>query len=269
MGDETTVNEDMTYLDLQGLAGVSKHTGGFPATEELLAMCHIEGSREVLEVGCGIGAGAAHMAKQYGLRVVAVDLSEKMLDWARQRVQEAGVAGRVEFHQANVLDLPFDADRFDAVICESVLAFLEDKAAAIAEMVRVLKPGRYVGLNEVLWMETPPPGLAQKAAPTTSLGAHILTADGWRELWGASGLEDAEVRVYAVDAAEEVRSRIAWIGGRQVLRAWRRLLPLYIRKPAMRSALKGLMDTPREWFACLGYALLAGRKTAGSGLAPE
>ena len=75
-----------------------------------------------------------------------------------------------------------------------------------------------------------------------------------------AGLEEGDVRVYPVDAAQEVRSRVAWIGWRQVLRAWRCILPLYLRKPAMRSAIKGLMDTPREWFAFLGYVLLAGRK---------
>jgi SAM-dependent methyltransferase len=261
MSNEININDDISYLDLQGLAGVSKHTGGFPATEELLAMCHIEDAQEVLEVGCGIGVGAAHMARKYGLRVVAVDLSETMLDWARQRVEREGVAERVEFHKANVLDLPFEDDRFDAVICESVLAFVGDKTAAIAEMMRVLKPSGYVGLNEVVWLEEPPEGLAQKADPSGSLGTHVVSADRWRELWAASGLQEGDVRVYPIDAAQEIRSRIRWIGWRQVLSAWRRTLPLYVTKPAMRTALKGLMDTPREWFAFLGYVLLAGRKS--------
>ncbi len=261
MSVKSNVNEDISYLDLQGLAGVSKHNGGLPATKELLAMCRLQEAKEVLEVGCGIGAGATYMARTHGVRVVAVDLSEKMLEWARLRVRQEGVADQVELHQANVLDLPFEAERFDAVICESVLAFVQDKPRAIAEMLRVLKPGRYVGLNEAVWTEEPPEGLAQKAAPTGSLGAYILTAAAWRELWEASGLREPEVRVYQVDAAEEVRSRISWIGWRQILRAWGRILPLYLRKPAIRSQIKGLLDTPREWFAYLGYALLAGKKS--------
>jgi SAM-dependent methyltransferase len=261
MSDKIKVNEDIDYLDLQALAGVSKHDGGFPATRELLAMCHISDAREVLEVGCGIGVGTAYMARTHGVRVVAVDLSEKMLDWARQRAQREGVADQVQFHQANVLDLPFEDNRFDAVICESVLAFLQDKPRAIAEMVRVLKPGGYVGLNEAVWTEEPPEGLAQKAAPTSSLGTDIITADRWRELWAASGLEDAEVRVYELDAAEEVRSRVRWIGWQQILRAWGRIIPLYVRKPVMRSMIKELMSTPREWFAYLGYVLICGRKS--------
>jgi SAM-dependent methyltransferase len=255
------VNKDVSYLDLQGLAGVSKHTGGFPATEELLSMCHIEDASEALEVGCGIGVGAAHMARKYGLRVVAVDISEKMLDWARQRAEQEGVAERVEFRLANVLDLPFEADRFDLVICESVLAFVQDKTAAIAEMKRVLKPGGYLGLNEVAWLGEPPAGLIDKASAGGMLGTEIVTVDRWRELWAASGLEDAEVRVCQIDATEEVRSRIAWIGWRQVLRAWRRILPMFLTQPAMRSSLKQLMDTPREWFGFCSYLLLAGRKS--------
>jgi len=50
MASEIKVNKDISYLDLQGLAGVSKHTGGFPATEELLSMCHIEDAKEALRL---------------------------------------------------------------------------------------------------------------------------------------------------------------------------------------------------------------------------
>lgn len=260
MSNESRGNQEISFFDLQGLAGTSKHIGGFQATEELLAMCHFQEAQEVLEVGCGIGVGAAHMARKYGLRVVAVDLSDKMLDWARQRVQREGVAERVEFHQANVLDLPFARDRFDAVTCESVLAFVEDKPAAIAEMVRVCKPCGYVGINEVTWLHQPPAGLVEKTGG--SLGTEVVTADRWRELWAASGLEEPDVRMYPVDPRQEVRARLAWIGWRQILSAWRRIVPLYVTKPAMRNAIKGLMGMEREWFAYLGHALMAGRKAS-------
>ncbi|MFX1555480.1 MAG: class I SAM-dependent methyltransferase, partial [Promethearchaeota archaeon] len=96
----------MTYLDLQAYAGVTKHMGGFEATNELL-----------------------------------------------QRAKQEGVEDRVEFRTTDVLDLPFEVDRFDVVLCESVLAFIEDKPRAIRECVRVVKPGGYVGLNETFWIE--------------------------------------------------------------------------------------------------------------------
>jgi arsenite methyltransferase len=193
---------------------------------------------------------------------MATDISEEMLEWARKRVQREGVADRVEFRRADVLELPFEADRFDAVISESVLAFLEDKDRAIHEMTRVLKPGGWMGLNETCWLREPPAGLAQKADPSSALGTYILTGNEWHDVWNAAGLEEAEVRVGAVDAAEEVRSRLSWVGARQILRAWSRIIPMYFTRPAMRSVIKETLGTPREYYAFMGLALLAGRKPA-------
>ena len=136
------------YLDMQAYVGITKHNGGFAATNELLSLCHIEEAREVLNVGCGIGVGSAYIAKKYNCHVVGVDISEKMIEWSRQRAREERVEDKVEFRVANVLELPFEADRFDVVSCESVLAFVEDKPRAIRECVRMARPGRYVGLNE-------------------------------------------------------------------------------------------------------------------------
>ena len=122
-----------SFLDMQAAVGVTKHIGGFDSTDELLGLCHIEDAREVLNVGCGIGVASVYIAKKYGCNVVGVDISEKMIEWSRRRAREAGVESRVECRTADVLELPFEADRFDVVFAESVLIFVEDKARAIRE----------------------------------------------------------------------------------------------------------------------------------------
>jgi ubiquinone/menaquinone biosynthesis C-methylase UbiE len=94
-------------------------------TDDLLSLCHIENAREVLNVGCGIGAGPAHIAKKYNCRVVGVDISEKMIEWSRLRASGGRVEDKVEFQVADVLELPFEADRFDVIFCESVIAFVK------------------------------------------------------------------------------------------------------------------------------------------------
>ena len=110
-----------SFLDMQAYIGISKHIGGLPATSTLLSLCHAEQAREILDVGCGIGVGPAHAARTCDCRVVGVDVSERMIEWSRQRAREERVQDRVEFRVADVLALPFESDRFDATICESVL----------------------------------------------------------------------------------------------------------------------------------------------------
>ena len=69
-----------TYLDLQARIGITKHTGGYPATERLLELCRVREGSEVLYVGSGIGVGPAHLARTRRCRVVAIDISEQMLE---------------------------------------------------------------------------------------------------------------------------------------------------------------------------------------------
>ena len=141
MATEKDVSSDVGFLDMQAHVGITKHVGGIEATDELLSLCHIQDAHEVLNVGCGIGVGSAYIAKKYHCRVVGVDISEQMITWSRRRARQERVEDKVEFRTADVLDLPFEADRFDVVFAESVLIFVEDKAPAIRECVRV-KAGR-------------------------------------------------------------------------------------------------------------------------------
>jgi len=232
--------------------------GGFEATDELLALCHVAEAREVLYVGCGIGVGSTYVARKYGCRVVGVDISEKMIEWSRQRAREEHVEDRTEFRVADVLDLPFEADRFDLVFVESVLVFVEDKPRAIDECVRVTRPGGYVGLNEGYWTQEPTPELV--AQIKGAVGTAVPTIETWQSLWEASGLQDRVIRMHPVDSRKEIRGRLRWVGWRWILRAWGRGLRLYITKPAVRQSVKAMFDAPAEAMQLIGYGLFVGRK---------
>lgn len=249
---------DTGFLDMQAEVGITKHMGGFEATDELLALCHVEEAREVLYVGCGIGVGSTYVAKKYGCCVVGVDISEKMIEWSRQRAREDKVEAKTEFRVADVLDLPFEADRFDVVFVESVLVFVEDKARAIHECVRVTRPGGYVGLNESYWVQEPTAEMA--AQIRGAVGTAVPTIETWQSLWEASGLRDRVIRMHPVDGRKEIRGRLQWVGWRWILRAWGRGLRLYITNPAVRQSIKGIFDAPVEVMDQTGYGLFAGRK---------
>jgi SAM-dependent methyltransferase len=191
--------------------------------------------------------------------VVGVDISEKMIEWSRLRAREEKVQDKVEFQVANVLDLPFEDDRFDAVIVESVLAFVDDKPRAIRECIRVTKPGGYVGLNESFWTKQPSPEMI--ALAQDSVGTSIPTEGTWTVLWEASGLHDRTVSLRRVDTRLEVRDRLRWVGRRWALRGFGRLLRLFITNPGMKQSVKRFfsgtaLDTMQE----IGYGLFVGRK---------
>ena len=246
-----------TYLDIQAETGITKHMGGYQATDALYDLCHLKQAQRVLDVGCGIGAGPVYIARRFGCRVMAVDISAKMISWSKQRAIREGFADLIDFREADVCDLPFKENGFDAVIVESVLAFVEDKKNAIKELIRVTKPGGYIGLNESYWLQEPPEGLI---ACGHSIAPAIITEADWRALWENSGLEDFVVQQYQVDAKKELRDRIKWIGWRSILPGWGRIVRLLLTKPEWRTAVKEQLDPPVELVELLGYGLFTGRK---------
>ena len=109
------------------------------ATERMLTLAGVGPGSRVLELGTGAGDVAIFAAGR-GARVIATDLSEAMLDVARQAARDAG-AKEVEFRRMDASALGFAPGEFDAVIGRQVLMFLPDLPAALAGIRRVLRPG--------------------------------------------------------------------------------------------------------------------------------
>ena len=99
----------------------------------------------VLDVACGTGFAtrAASGVVGSGGSVVAVDINPGMIDKARQQP----TLGDVEWQIASALELPFEDESFDAVICQQGLQFFPSPADGLAEMHRVLRPGGSLGVT--------------------------------------------------------------------------------------------------------------------------
>ncbi len=261
MANSSTQAPINKYLDMQAEVGISKHNGGLEATNELLSLCHVEEAGEILNVGCGIGATSAYIARNYACRVAGVDLSEKMIEWSKKRAREAHIEDRVEFRVANVMDLPYEDNRFDMVIAESVLGFVADKPRAIQECMRVAKPGGYIGLNETFFFKELTPEMAEKVK--TAVGTSVPTIETWQSLWEGSGLCSPVIRTYPIDARRELRGRLKFIGFRWVLGGFGRFLRLYLREPANRPYFKEILGATRGTLEVMGYGLFVGQKSGG------
>jgi len=105
------------------------------------------GSR-VLEAGCGVGAQTVILAGHSPeAAFTSIDISAVSLAQARHRARQAGFAN-VTFQQADLYRLPYRAAGFDHVFVCFVLEHLDDPAAALMELMRVLRPGGSLSVIE-------------------------------------------------------------------------------------------------------------------------
>jgi len=248
-----------SYFELQAYVGTTKHMGGFETTKALIELCHINQDTYVLDAGCGVGATACYLAKRYGCSVVGVDLSEGMIARSHERAKRERVEDNVEFRVADVRNLPFDDALFDVVICESVATFIEDRRRVAGEFVRVTQPGGYVGLNEEIWLKTPPTELVEFAKRTWEIKAQVPTADDWVGLLEGAGLCDIVVQTYKFDARRE-STQVQRYRFQDMWRMFYRTLFLYIKNPAFRKYMAERRYLPKDLFEYLGYALFVGRR---------
>ena len=95
----------------------------------------------VLDVATGTAAVAIELVRRTGCRVVGLDQSRDMLESGRGRVAAAGLANRIELVEGTAEQLPFDDASFDGLTFTYLLRYVEDPAATLAELARVVRPG--------------------------------------------------------------------------------------------------------------------------------
>jgi ubiquinone/menaquinone biosynthesis C-methylase UbiE len=105
----------------------------------------------VLDVGCGVGRDAEIMLGEVGAhgRVIGVDVSKDLISQANERTRQSKL--RPEFVVGQAEALEFADNSFDASRTDRVLQHLDQPERAIAEMVRVTKPGGRVVVLEPDW----------------------------------------------------------------------------------------------------------------------
>jgi demethylmenaquinone methyltransferase/2-methoxy-6-polyprenyl-1,4-benzoquinol methylase len=98
-------------------------------------------SDRILDVACGTGAVALELVRRFGCSVVGVDQSPAMLAEARRRVARAGEATHVDLREARAEALPFNDESFEGATFTYLLRYVDDPAATLRELARVVRPG--------------------------------------------------------------------------------------------------------------------------------
>jgi ubiquinone/menaquinone biosynthesis C-methylase UbiE len=171
-----------------------------PAAVTLVEACGVGPEMAVLDVAAGTGNVAVAAARR-GARVVASDLTPRMVELGRERSADEGLD--IEWVEADAEDLPFDDGRFDVAASTFGAMFAPRPQVAAAELFRVVSSGGTVGLANM--------------APQGYLGRQIAIASGYAPappegispplLWGEP--EVVRERLGELAVSVEVQPRMA------------------------------------------------------------
>jgi SAM-dependent methyltransferase len=142
-----------------------------PVAARLVKHAKVQAGQSVLDVGCGTGVVAVTAAR-LGARVKGLDLTPELLERARENAQIAGLG--IDWQEGDAENLPFDDGAFDVVLSQFGHMFAPRPEVAVAQMLRVLKPGGTIAfatwppelftgrmfMITARYAPPPPPGLA-------------------------------------------------------------------------------------------------------------
>lgn len=125
---------------------IAKKYAAKPVTDEAvyqkklkLTQEYLEPEMEIMEFGCGTGSTAI-VHSPYVKHIDAYDISEQMLDFAREKTQAAGIEN-IHYECLDISHLDAGDKQYDAVLGLSILHLIEDKDQVIAKTHELLKPG--------------------------------------------------------------------------------------------------------------------------------
>ena len=236
------------------LLGERLHPGGAELTSRLIGALEAHHGQRFADIACGPGASALQLARETGCEVIGIDLSPQNVVDASRWAAEAGLADRVSFTCGDAESLPLADASIDGALCECALCTFPEKAAAAAELARVLRPGARVALSDVTVAGELPPELRTLAAWVACIAdARSLAQIG-------ALLEDAGLSVRLtethegalVDLLEQVEVRI---------RAARVLAPAAVGAESVERGLE-LLSAAREAVKDekLGYAVVVAER---------
>jgi phosphoethanolamine N-methyltransferase len=188
--------------------------GGDEETALVLEGLDLRG-RSVLDLGCGTGGCAFHIAERFGAAsVLGADVEAGVVAKAAEDATRRGLAGRVRFETISPGPLPFASESFDVVFSKDAIIHIEDKHAVAKELHRVLKPGGTFAASD--WMA----GLDGPLSPAMvryveleGLGFGVAAPDRYFSALRAAGFERIAYRDRTAWYRERTRDELKALKG--------------------------------------------------------
>jgi SAM-dependent methyltransferase len=158
------------------------------------AVADLHAGETVLDLGSGGGIDVILSAKRVGETGLAfgLDMTDEMLALARRNAADAGVRNAI-FLKGVIEEVPLPADSVDVVISNCVINLSVDKAAVLAEIGRVLRPGGRIGISDVVAEDRLAPGARAERGSYVGCIAGALSRGEYEAGLAAAGFEDVSV----------------------------------------------------------------------------
>ncbi|MGZ4411445.1 MAG: arsenite methyltransferase [Gaiellaceae bacterium] len=173
-----------------------------------IAVAELNEGEVVLDLGSGGGIDVILSAKRVGPSGTAygLDMTDEMLALALRNKREAGL-DNVHFLKGVIEQIPLPADSVDVVISNCVINLSTDKAAVLAEMARVLRPGGRIGISDMVAEDgLEPADRAERGSYVGCIAGSLSRAEYVAGL-EAAGFEQISVE-FVYEAAEGIHSSI-------------------------------------------------------------
>lgn len=219
----------------------------------------IDADSRVLDVGCGVGGPARHVARSTGARVRGLTPNQAQLEIARAGAAHRGLAERVRFDLGEACHLPYPAGSFDVVLFFESACHFPDRARFFREAWRVLRPGGRLAGEDWVQCEQAPQPLRSEWAARIGRSWAIPALGSIAEY--ASQMAQAGFRV---ELARDMREEMALLRGFVTQAADREAMVAEMRStpdPIRQLVMQGVM--------VLGEAAAQGAFTVGRFLATK
>ncbi len=161
--------------------------GGRELYRQIALLTDMKEGDEVLVAACGAGVTLEYFVSEYGVQGSGADVDAHLIERAESRTRDEGLHGRLQFQQSAMASLPYRDGVFDVVVAELGLTAHADPDEAIAELVRVVRPGGHVVLVQLVWKAPVEP--ERQAVLAEHLGARPLMLVELKRILRSHGLE--------------------------------------------------------------------------------
>jgi len=204
----TTIAELGTYKPEDINAHKSAASSSFGCGNPL-AFSDVEEGETVLDLGSGAGFDLLIAGEKVGLagKVIGVDMTEAMIDKARENIKAAGV-NNIEVRYGLIEDLPVDSNSVDWVISNCVINLSPEKSKVFSEISRVLKSGGRMRISDIV-VEELPAELRDHQGLYNSCIAGAVSEKEYLTGLADSGLIDIKVEERFVYDADQIKAIFA------------------------------------------------------------